>query len=83
MYTKRKQWNLEHVACHVNYDRQHALDCENCELETAKIDTFTREIKLTGYLDDKQIQRILQIADKCPVHNTLHSKNQVLTKLMD
>ncbi|MFT7429494.1 MAG: putative OsmC-like protein/alpha/beta superfamily hydrolase [Nonlabens sp.] len=82
MYAKRKQWNIKNIECHVNYDKQHALDCENCELETAKIDTFTREIKLTGDLNEKQIQRILQIADKCPVHKTLHSKTHVLTKLI-
>ena len=54
-----------------------------CESPSAKIDTFNREIKLTGDLDDKQKERILQIADKCPVHKTLHSETQVITKLIE
>ncbi|MBF4985779.1 OsmC family protein [Nonlabens mediterrranea] len=83
MYARRKKWLIENVECHVDYDKQHALDCENCEDDHAKIDTFTREIKITSDLDEKQLKRILQIADKCPVHKTLHSETQVITKLID
>ncbi len=83
MYVKRKEWELENVEVHTSYSKTHAIDCEECEKDSAKIDTFNREIKLTGNLDDKQIQRILQIADKCPVHKTLHNETQVLTKLID
>ncbi|MEO9890513.1 OsmC family protein, partial [Nonlabens ulvanivorans] len=82
MYARRKKWLIENVECHVDYDKQHAIDCENCEESSAKIDTFTREIKITGDLDEKQLQRLLQIADKCPVHKTLHSDTQVVTKLV-
>lgn len=82
MYAKRKKWDIENVECHVNYNKQHALDCESCEDDSAKIDTFTREIKITSNLDEKQLQRVLQIADKCPVHRTLHSDTQVVTKLV-
>ncbi|AGC78444.1 putative redox protein [Nonlabens dokdonensis] len=82
MYAKRKKWIIENVECHITYDKQHALDCQNCEEDTAKIDTFTRSIKITSTLDDKQLQRILQIADKCPVHKTLHSETQIITKLI-
>ncbi|OAB78251.1 bifunctional alpha/beta hydrolase/OsmC family protein [Cochleicola gelatinilyticus] len=83
MYARRKKWDLEHVEVHTSYDKRHAEDCENCEAETAKIDTFSREIKLQGTLDEKQLKRILQIADKCPVHKTLHSKTQIITKLIE
>ncbi|NND63850.1 MAG: OsmC family protein [Flavobacteriaceae bacterium] len=82
MYVKRKGWNLENIEVHVSYSKQHALDCEQCETDAAKIDTFEREIKLEGDLDEKQIQRILQIADKCPVHKTLHSETQIVTQLI-
>lgn len=82
MYVKRKGWDLQNVEVHTNYSKTHAEDCEDCENSAAKIDTFNREIKLTGHLDDKQIQRILQIADKCPVHKTLHSETQVITKII-
>ena len=83
MYARRKKWDVQNVEVHISYDKQHAIDCENCEADTAKIDTFTREIKFTGDLDEKQINRILQIADKCPVHKTLHSETQIITKLIN
>ncbi|MGY3793609.1 bifunctional alpha/beta hydrolase/OsmC family protein [Aquimarina sp. 433] len=82
MYVSRKGWDLKNVEVHTSYDRRHIDDCENCEDPTAKIDTFDREIKLEGDLDEKQIARILQIADKCPVHKTLHTETQVITKLI-
>ncbi|AXT54258.1 OsmC family protein [Aquimarina sp. MMG015] len=82
MYVARKGWDLQNVEVHTSYDKKHIEDCENCEDSTAKIDTFNREIKLEGDLDEKQIARILQIADKCPVHKTLHSETQVITKLI-
>jgi len=83
MYVRRKGWPLENIEVHTSYSKTHAEDCENCEENSAKIDTFHREIKLTGDLDEKQIARILQIADKCPVHKTLHNETQVITKLID
>lgn len=82
MYAKRKGWEVSNVEVHTSYSKSHAEDCENCETNSAKIDTFNREIKLTGSLDEKQIQRLLQIADKCPVHKTLHSRTQVITRLI-
>ena len=82
MYVRRKGWPLKNIEVHTSYGKSHAEDCEDCESDSAKIDTFNREIKLTGDLDEKQITRILQIADKCPVHKTLHSETQVLTKLI-
>ena len=82
MYTKRKGWIVDNVEVHTSYSKTHAVDCEQCEETSAKIDTFTRDIKLEGNLDEKQIARILQIADKCPVHKTLHNETQVITKLI-
>ncbi len=80
MYAKRKGWPIENVEVHTSYSRTYAQDCEGCEDGPSnKIDTFTRIIKLTADLDEKQKARILQIADKCPVHKTLHSKTQVIT----
>jgi uncharacterized OsmC-like protein/alpha/beta superfamily hydrolase len=82
MYAKRKEWNVENVQVHTSYSKSHAQDCENCETDSAKLDTFYREITLSGNLDEKQKVRLLQIADKCPVHKTLHSNVQVITKLL-
>jgi putative redox protein len=82
MYAKRKKWNLENVECHVTYGKQHATDCEQCEDSSSKIDTFTRHIKFNATLDESQVKKLLEIADKCPVHRTLHAQAQVVTKLI-
>jgi len=82
MYAKRKKWDLENIEVHTKYSKTHALDCKNCEDNSAKIDTFNRAIKITGDLDEKQIKRLLEIADKCPVHKTLHSETQIVTTLI-
>ena len=82
MYARRKGWDVKNAEVHTSYNKQHAEDCENCENPSAKIDTFERSIKLEGDLDDKQIKRLLQIADKCPVHKTLHAEVQVKTRLV-
>ncbi|WGK64303.1 bifunctional alpha/beta hydrolase/OsmC family protein [Croceiramulus getboli] len=81
MYARRKNWTIEQVEVHTRYDKDHAQDCERCENDSAKIDTFYREIKIKSDLDEKQIQRVLEIADKCPVHRTLESTTQVITTL--
>ncbi len=81
MYVARKGWDLQHIEVHTNYSKSHSIDCEDTENPKAKIDTFEREIKIEGNLDEKQISRILQIADKCPVHKTLHSETQIITTL--
>lgn len=81
MYVKRKGWGLQNVEVHTSYSKSHAADCLDCESPGTKIDTFHREIKLTGSIDEKQTRRILEIADKCPVHKTLHSETQVITHL--
>ncbi len=83
MYARRKRWEVSNVTVHINHNKDYVLDCENCENESAKIDTFTREIKLEGSLSPEQKRRLLEIADKCPVHKTLHSKTQVITKLIE
>lgn len=81
MYARRKGWPLDRVEVHTSYGGKiHAQDCENCESDNARIDTFHKEIRFEGDLDEKQITRMLEIADRCPVHRTLHSEVQVITK---
>ncbi|TVZ51163.1 bifunctional alpha/beta hydrolase/OsmC family protein [Dokdonia sp. Hel_I_53] len=83
MYAKRKGWEIENVEVHTSYNRSHARDCDNCDGDQmAKIDTFTREIKITSALNEKQLERILEISDKCPVHKTLITQTQIFTKLI-
>ncbi len=82
MYARRKKWPLTHVRVDVSHDKVHAQDCEDCE-KGAKIDVFKREITLEGDLDADQRTRLLEIADKCPVHRTLESASHIETHLVD
>ncbi|MGA9853131.1 MAG: alpha/beta fold hydrolase [Gammaproteobacteria bacterium] len=81
MYADRKQWPLETVTVHLKHDKIHASDCANCETKEGKIDKFEREIELVGTLSTEQKQRLLEIADRCPVHQTLHSEVLIETRL--
>ncbi len=83
MYARRKKWEVLNVTVHINHNKDYALDCESCESDSAKIDTFTRKIKFEGLLSDDQKKRLLEIAEKCPVHKTLHSGTQIITKLIE
>lgn len=74
MYANRKKWRLENVAVKLRHKKIHADDCEQCETSSGKIDTIEREIELKGELSDEQRARLLEIADLCPVHKTLHSE---------
>ena len=81
MYARRKKWPLTHVRVDVSHDKVHAEDCADCE-KGAKIDVFRREITLEGELDADQRARLLEIADKCPVHRTLEASSRVETNLV-
>jgi len=82
MYARRKGWPLNHVTVDVSHDKVHAQDAEG-HGQAQKIDAFRREITLCGDLDDDQRARLLEIADKCPVHRTLEASSQVVTVLTD
>jgi putative redox protein len=81
MYADRKGWPLEHVRVTLRHSRIHAEDCAECETTKGWIDHIDRQIELTGELDDSQRQRLLLIADRCPVHQTLTSEVDVATTL--
>ena len=82
MYADRKKWKVEEVNVHIEHGKVHAEDCGECENSaSAKIDRFTRVIELKGELDEKQQQRLLEIANKCPVHKTLLSDINIETRL--
>jgi len=84
MYAKRKGWFIENVKVHTSYSRDYATDCGSCSDDaSSKIDTFTRKIELDANLDERQMQRILEIAGKCPIHKTLHSETQILTSYIE
>lgn len=73
MYAQRKKWPLDDVQVLLTHNREHLEDCENCNNDQNQIDVINREISFSGQLDDTQIKRLLEIADKCPVHKTLHN----------
>ena len=80
MYARRKQWPLTHVSVDVSHDKVHAQDATGTG--STRVDTFRREIQLEGKLTDEQRARILEIADKCPVHKTLESGARIETVLL-
>lgn len=81
MYADRKGWPLDAVTVDLRYRKIHARDCARCEGSEGKIDHIEREIALEGDLDDDQRKRLLEIADRCPVHRTLHGDIHVDTRL--
>lgn len=81
MYADRKRWPLDGVAVHLKHEKVHAQDCEECETREGRIDKIEREIEILGALDESQRSRLLEIANKCPVHRTLHSEVWVPTRL--
>ncbi|MDW3682731.1 bifunctional alpha/beta hydrolase/OsmC family protein [Cupriavidus sp. CV2] len=83
MYAERKGWPLEHVAVTLRHEKIHATDCAECSTTEGKIDWIEREITMRGPLDDAQRTALLEIADKCPVHRTLHSEVVVRTHLAE
>ena len=81
MYARRKGWPLDHVAVEVSHDKVHAQDAGGSGSDS--VDTFRRSIRLTGKLSDDQRERLMEIADKCPVHRTLEKGAKVETILLE
>jgi putative redox protein len=81
MYARQKKWPLEKVRVVLKHDKVHAADCADCETREGKVDRIERWIELDGPLSDEQQQRLLEIADRCPVHRTLASKIVITTRL--
>jgi len=81
MYANHKGWPLDDVLIDLKHERIHAQDCEDCEQKDGKIDRITRNISFVGDLSEPQISRLLEIADRCPVHRTLENNPVVETRL--
>ncbi|MGI9325381.1 MAG: bifunctional alpha/beta hydrolase/OsmC family protein [Pseudomonadales bacterium] len=80
MYANRKGLNLEDVEIELAHSREYIKDCEDCEQGDRRIDVLTRSIRFTGELTAEQTQRLLEIADRCPVHRTLEGELQITTQ---
>lgn len=81
LYARRKGWDLGPVRVAVRHGKVHAEDCAACETRVGKIDRFERVIEVEAGLSDERRAKLLEIADKCPVHRTLHGEVEVLTRL--
>jgi putative redox protein len=82
LYARRKQWPLEAVRVRLRHSRIHAADCRDCETKEGLLDQIERDIELVGTLDDGQRARLIEIANKCPVHRTLTSEIVIRTRLV-
>jgi len=81
MYAQKKKWPLEGIVVRLTHNKIHAEDCQQCESTKGKIDHFDRELELIGDLSAEQRQRLAEIADRCPVHRTMHAELVVETRL--
>ena len=82
MYADRKGWPLESVTVSLSHQKIHARDCEECETKDGKIDQIGLDIELAGPLEEPQRRRLLEIAERCPVHRTLESEVMMETSLV-
>ena len=79
LYAERKAVPLDRVTVRLGHSRIHAVDCENCETKEGMLDRIDRVITLAGNLNEEQRKRLIEIADKCPVHRTLTSEIDIRT----
>jgi putative redox protein len=82
MYAHRKTWPLEDVIVHLRHTRIHAVDCADCDTKETRLDQIERDIHVSGNLSDEQRSKLLEIANKCPVHRTLTSGIHIETRMV-
>ena len=80
MYANRKNLALDDIEVQLNHHRSHVEDCEDCESKSKFVDVIERNITLTGKLTDAERKRLMEIADRCPVHLTLENDPKIVTK---
>lgn len=81
LYARRKKWPLESVRVELSHEKIHARDCEECETRVGRLDRIERTLLIEGDLSDEQRRRLLEIADRCPVHRTLTAEIDIRTRL--
>ncbi len=83
LYARRKQWPVEVVTLTLNHSRIAANECDDCQTEgRGLVDIIDCEISFEGALDADQIQRLAEIADRCPIHRTLSSETKIRTAVV-
>jgi len=80
MYANRKGWSLDSIGVHLSHSREHVADCEDCPEDGGQLEVLRRDISLAGALDDGQRSRLIEIANRCPVHRTLEGNLKIETR---
>jgi putative redox protein len=83
LYARHKKLALRRVTVKLRHEKIHAEDCRDCETKIGKLDRIEREIIVEGDFDDDQRRRLLEIADRCPVHRTLKSEIHIVSRLAE
>jgi putative redox protein len=82
MYARRQHWPLASVMIRLRHSKIHAKDCADCDTKDEMLDRIDRDIELTGDLTGEQREKLLEIADKCPVHQTLTRGMRIFSRLV-
>ena len=80
LYARKRGWPLENITVSLRHSKIHARDCEDCETKEGRIDRIEMEIQLSGALSAEQRTKLMEIAEKCPVHQTLTSEINIRTR---
>jgi putative redox protein len=82
LYAQRKGMDLQRITIRLRHFRIHAEDCRDCETKEGLLDRVDREIELTGNLDEAQKLRLLEIAERCPIHRSLKSEINIQSSVV-
>jgi putative redox protein len=80
LYARKRKWPLEKITVSLRHSKIHAKDCDDCETKEGKVDRIWRDIHLDGSLTEEQRTKLMEIADRCPVHQTLTSEINIKTR---
>ena len=83
LYADRKSLPLDRVTVTLKHSKIYAKDCAECETRDGMLDQIERDIAMDGALDAEQRKKLMEIADKCPVHRTLTSEIRIVTKAVE
>ena len=80
LYARKRSWPVEKITVSLWHSKIHAHDCDDCETKEGRVDRIEMEIHLEGGLSDEQRAKLMEIAGKCPVHQTLTSEINIKTR---
>jgi putative redox protein len=82
LYARRKNWPLEAVTVRLRHSKIHAVDCADCETKEGMLDHIENDLEFVGQLTQEQRSKLLEIAEKCPVHRTLVSEIDIRSRVL-